>query len=717
MLCACSGEQSRFEEERVPSPQESLATRDYSAAGRSSRSGGDFDSKIDDSQVDDVVESTLRETLSLNYEGLPASQEARALLGRLEYQRGNFDAALQVFQGIDVQGLRPKMVRAISERTRPRQVRRRGDCVMGNVMSMHSVSLLIEAMLLKSKSLEGLSRFKDAALDCKTILDIIESSWPHGIPVGIGDDSKLREMVYKALELFPKLWMQAGFLEEAIAAYRRVLMKPWNLEINRWASLQKDLAVALLYGGAEVSLPPQIQQMWGNNVPSSNIEEAILLLLILMRKVALQEISWDPEVMNHLMYGLSLTGQFELLSGYVEQILPGIYDRSERWYVLALCCHAAGLDDDALNLLRKALYHSERKQKPHIPSLILGAKLCSKHPLHAWEGANYAIKATEISQNQKHYLGIASHFLGICYGYCARISVSNSQRQQLQNESLKKLQHAVSVEKNDPEVIYSLAKESAMQCNLPVALENATKYLDMIAGCSGSGWKLLALIVSAEQNLKEAEAIVDLAIFESATMDQLEFLHLKALLQTAQRQPKNAIETYRNLLAIIEAKKNFQKWNLISEVKAVKDLEMEAWLGLSSVYTKLGSWNNSYVCLDKANSVVPLSPKCWHSKGKLLEAQSLEEEALIALLVSLSIEPDYVPSMVSIAAILRSRGDKSLAISRSLLMNALRLEPTNHEAWLHLGSISKVQGSLHQAADCFQAAYELSQSSPVQRIV
>lgn len=105
------------------------------------------------------------------------------------------------------------------------------------------------------------------------------------------------------------------------------------------------------------------------------------------------------------------------------------------------------------------------------------------------------------------------------------------------------------------------------------------------------------------------------------------------------------------------------------------------------------------------------------SAGKLLEAQSLEEEALIALLVSLSIEPDYVPSMVSIAAILRSRGDKSLAISRSLLMNALRLEPTNHEAWLHLGSISKVQGSLHQAADCFQAAYELSQSSPVQRIV
>ncbi|WOL11640.1 tetratricopeptide repeat protein 7A [Canna indica] len=707
MLCACSGEQYRFEEERPPSPPESLATRDYSASG-------DWDPKIDDSQVEDVVESTLRETLSLNYE------EARALLGRLEYQRGNFDAALQVFQGIDVPGLRPKLIKAIAERTRPRQVRRRGDGLQGGVMSMHSVSLLVEAMLLKSKSLEGLGRFKDAALECKIIIDIVDSACPHGMPEGIGDDSKLKEMFHKALELFPKLWMQAANIEEAISAYRRALMKPWNLETNRWARLQKDLAVALLYGGSEVSLPLQFQQLWGYASPMSNIEEAILLLLILMRKWAFQEISWDPEVMNHLTYGLSLTGQFELLAGHVEQILPGIYDRAERWYVLALCYHANGLDADALNVLKKALSHSERKKKPHLQSLILGAKLCCKHPLLAWEGAKYAMKANEISQNfqnQKHFLGIANHFLGVCYGCCARSSISDSQRQKLQNESLKILEQTANVENNEPEVIYSLARECAMQRNLHLALENAAKYLDMIAGSSVSGWKLLALIVSAEQNLKEAEAIVDLALYECGIMDQLEFLRLKALLQVAQEQPKNAIETYKNLLAMIEAKKELQKWSLISEVNTVKNLEMEVWLDLASLYTKLGAWNDSYVCLDKANSIELFSPKFWHYKGILLEAQSMQQDALIALLVSLSIQPDYVPSMVSMAAILRTHGGKPTAVARSLLMNALRLEPTNHEAWLHLGFISKVEGSLHQAADCFQAAYELRQSSPVQNFV
>lgn len=64
MLCACSGEQYKFEE--APQSPESLATRDFSASGLSSRTG-DFESKFNETQVEDV-ESTLKEALSLNYE-------------------------------------------------------------------------------------------------------------------------------------------------------------------------------------------------------------------------------------------------------------------------------------------------------------------------------------------------------------------------------------------------------------------------------------------------------------------------------------------------------------------------------------------------------------------------------------------------------------------------------------------------------------------------
>ena len=85
-------------------------------------------------------------------------QEARALLGRLEYQRGNFDAALQVFQGIDIKGLTPRMIKAIAERTKQKKPRSKGDMVVLNVISLHSVSLLLEAILLKARSLEQLGR-------------------------------------------------------------------------------------------------------------------------------------------------------------------------------------------------------------------------------------------------------------------------------------------------------------------------------------------------------------------------------------------------------------------------------------------------------------------------------------------------------------------------------------------------------------------------------
>ncbi|KAF7817437.1 protein NPGR1 [Senna tora] len=70
---------------------------------------------------------------------------------------------------------------------------------------------------------------------------------------------------------------------------------------------------------------------------------------------------------------------------------------------------------------------------------------------------------------------------------------------------------------------------------------------------------------------------------------------------------------------------------------------------------------------------------------------------------------------ISTAELLLKLGMQSLPIARSFLMNALRLEPTNYLAWFNLGLVSKFEGSLQQAADFFQAAYELKLSSPVQK--
>lgn len=103
--------------------------------------------------------------------------------------------------------------------------------------------------------------------------------------------------------------------------------------------------------------------------------------------------------------------------------------------------------------------------------------------------------------------------------------------------------------------------------------------------------------------------------------------------------------------------------------------------------------------------------------GKYFEARSLHKEALVSFSVSLSIDPDYIPSIISTAEVLMKCGNQSLPIARSLLMNAVRLDPTSHEAWFNLGVLSKMEGLLLQAADFFQAAHELQLSAPLQSFV
>ncbi|KAL5579829.1 hypothetical protein UlMin_012271 [Ulmus minor] len=313
MLCAFSREQFKLEEPEPPHSPESLATRDFSGSGLSSRTR-DWDSKLEDIQVDEA-ESTLKEALSLNYEARVRKRE--------------FDVALSVFQWIDIKGLTPRMSKAIVERTRPRKSQSKDDIVPTSIMSLHSVSLLIEAILLKARSLEELGRYIEVAKECKIILDYVDSALPNGMPEGI-----------------------AGFLDDAITAYRRALVKLWNLEPERLAGAQKNLAVVLLFGGVKVSLPLEYK-VWGPTNPDNSTKEAIFLLLIHMRK-------------------------FELLADYFEQVLLIIYNRAERWYFLALCYSAAGQNEATLNLLKKVARCSKAKHMPHFPSFLFGAKLGSQ---------------------------------------------------------------------------------------------------------------------------------------------------------------------------------------------------------------------------------------------------------------------------------------------------------------------------------------------------
>ncbi|XP_010262408.1 PREDICTED: tetratricopeptide repeat protein 7A-like [Nelumbo nucifera] len=707
MKCLCSGEQLRADE-MVPS-SESLATRDYSASGYSSKAG-ESEQKPDTGNIEEA-ESSLRESGCLNYE------EARALLGRLEYQRGNVQAALHVFEGIDIAAVTQRIKFSIAQRKERR--RRHSQSDVSPPMPMHAVSLLFEAIFLKAKSLQDLGRFQEAAQSCKIILDTVESALPEGFPENMGTDCKLQETLNRAVELLPELWKLAGFPHEAILSYRHALLHHWSLDAETTAKIQKDFAIFLLYGGYDASPPDLRSQMEGSFVPRNNIEEAILLLFILLRKFALKRIEWDPSIMDHLSFALSVSGELRALANQIEESLPGSMDRKERYYTLALCYHAEGENVVALNLLRKLL--TSRENPNSMAALLLASKICVENLNLPQEGEAFACRAIAPLQGECNQMGsVTNYLLGVSLSAQARSSGSDYDRSIRQAKALEALEAAEKeMREREPRVIFYLSLENAEQRKLDVALNYAKQLLKLEAGSNVKGWILLARILSAQKRFGDAETIINAALDQTGRWDQGELLRTKAKLQIAQGQLKNAVETYTHLLAVLQVQsKSFGVSKKLLKKNRDRDrsLEMETWHDLAHVYISLSQWRDAEVCLSKSKAINPHSASRWHTTGLLHEAKGLHKEALKAFSGALDIEPTHVPSLVSTAIVLRKLGEQSLAVVRGFLTDALRLDRTNHSAWYNLGLLCKAEGGslLSETADCFEAATFLEESAPVE---
>lgn len=706
MNCLRSSEQILMDE-MVPSPK-SLATKDYTSSVHSSRVGV-AGQKPDTGNIEEA-ESSLRESGCLNYE------EARALLGRYEYQKGNIEAALHVFEGIDIALVAPKLKLALAERVKTQK--RRSQSFSTPPLSTHAASLLLEAVFLKAKSLQALQRYKEAAQSCTVLLDILESSLPAGLPETFATDCKLQDTLNKAVELLPELCKLADAPREAIMSYRRALLHQWNLDIQTTARIQKDFAIFLLYSGGE-SYPPNLRsQMDGSFVPQNNIEEAILLLMILLKKISLQKIEWDPSILDHLSYALSISGGLKTLACKVEELLPRTIDPQEMYLILALCYYGGGDDFTALNLLRKLL--SSTEDHNCVPGLLLASKVCAERPNCASEGIIYAQRAIEsLQQRCSQLLGFANWVLGLTLTAHSRTILTDSERVKIHSDVLKSFESAGKLTKmSDTNVIYHLCLENAEQRKLDVAVHYANRLLKLEGGSTLKGWTLLARVLSAQKRFPDAETFINVALEHSGKWDHGELLRTKAKLQIAQGQVKNAIESYTQLLAIIQVQR--KSFRLGEDLKEFGDhcrtLELETWLDLASIYIKLSQWRDAEKCLSKTEAISPYSACRLYTAGLLNQSKGLYKAALGDYYNALAVNPSHVPSLVSSAVALRKMDKQSPAIIRSLLTEALRLDRMNASAWYNLGLLYKEggSGSALEAAECFEAAILLEETEPVE---
>ncbi|CAA2993720.1 tetratricopeptide repeat 7A [Olea europaea subsp. europaea] len=660
--------------------------------------------KLDEGNIQEA-ESALRDGLSLNFE------EARALLGRLEYQRGNVEGALRVFEGIDLQAAIQRMQPPISEKQSSKKGRSRSEST--HAVLQHSASLVLEAIYLKVKSLQKLGKLIESAQECKGVLDAVEKIFYHGIP-DVLVENKLQETVSHAVELLPELWKQAGCYSEAMSAYRRALLSQWNLDNDCCVRIQKAFAIFLLYSGVEVGPPSLAVQIDGSYVPKNNLEEAILLLMILMRKFYLGKTKWDPTVLEHLTFALSLCSQTSVLAKQLEEVVPGVINRVDRWKALALCFIGAGQNKTALSLLRKSLHQHEKPDD--IMSLFLAAKICSEDMFLAAEGVKYAQRAIVNARGvNEHLKGVGLRMLGLCLGKQAKNSSSDFERSRLQSEALKSLDSAIALERENSDLIFELGVQYAEQRNLNAALHYAKQYIDATGGSVVRGWRLLALVLSSQQRLVEAEVVTDAALDETTKWEQGPLLRMKAKLKISQSLHMDAIETYRSLLALVQAQRNsYGPLLSVPQVEDDKTNEYEVWHGLANLYTSLSHWRDAEICLGKARGLIEYSAETLHTEGVMHERRGQHSEALAAYVNALLLEPNYVPCKILIGALLVKMGSKMLPVARTLLSDALRIEPTNCMAWYQLGLVHKDDGRIADAVDCFQAASMLEESDPIE---
>ncbi|KAH9729212.1 protein NPGR2 [Citrus sinensis] len=691
----------------VPS-SESIGTKDCSASDYSSKAGEVV--KHPDIGNIEEAEWSLRETSSLNYE------EARALLGRIEYQKGNIEAALHVFEGIDIAAATPKMKIALALANRKgERHKRRSQNLSSPPMSIHAISLLLEAIFLKAKCLQGLGRFKEAAQSCKVILDIVESSFAEGFPENLGADCKLQETLNRAVELLPELWKLADAPRETIMSYRRALLPCWNLDAETTAKLQKEFAIFLLYCGGETCPPNLRSQMGSSFVPRNNIEEAILLLMILLRKVALKRIEWDPSILDHLSFAFSIAGDLSSLAKQIEELLPGIINRKERYHILALCYYGEGEDLVALNLLRTLLSGSEDPKC--LPALLIASKICGEYPDLAEEGATFASRALEcLGDGCGQMESTANCLLGISLSAQSKVAITDFDRATRQAKALQALVSAArSTNMRDLSILYRLSLEYAEQRKLNAAHYYAKMLLKLEGGSNLKGWLLMARILSAQKRYEDAETILNAALDQTGKWEQGELLRTKAKVQLVQGQLKGAVETYTHLLAALQVQT--KTFSSDKSANHARSLELEVWLDLAFIYINLSQWHDAEICLSKSEAISSYSASKCHATGVLYEKKGLYKEAIKAFRSALNIDPAHVPSLISTAVVLRKLSDQSNAVIRSFLMAALRLDGMNSSAWYNLGLFYKSQGtqsSKLEAAECFEAAASLEETAPVE---
>ncbi|XP_063774780.1 tetratricopeptide repeat protein 7A isoform X3 [Pseudophryne corroboree] len=331
-----------------------------------------------------------------------------------------------------------------------------------------------------------------------------------------------------------------------------------------------------------LSQKPQIHSGDHLYCPKDNIEEALLLLLISEsmanrdgvisqapdqkedRAVSLQNAS---AVYDLLTITMARRGQYAMLSECLERAMKFAFGEFHLWYQLALSMISCGKFAYAVSVLKEC--SKLRPTDPTVP--LLAAKVCIG-PLH-WleEGENLGKQVTEMGEEAGDSLAKGYLALGLVYSLQATDATKKSTQDDWSKKAVQALQRAHEIDPEDPQIILYLALQLGLVRQISDGIEHLQEALKLRKDdlhCL----HLLALLFSAQKQYKHAIDVINMAIADYP--DNFSILFTKTKLEWLHKGPEEALITCRHMLFLWQKLFNYSQLSECEKESSLADVPL-----------------------------------------------------------------------------------------------------------------------------------------------
>ncbi|KAI4888635.1 hypothetical protein NFI96_027073, partial [Prochilodus magdalenae] len=269
--------------------------------------------------------------------------------------------------------------------------------------------------------------------------------------------------------------------------------------------------------------PPHRYSTEGAFCPQDVVEEAVLLLLITesmasgeavisrtpehqeAREASIQEAS---SVYDLLSIGMARRGQYAMLSQCLERAMKFSFNEFHLWYQLGLSLMASGKAEGAVSVFKECA-----RMKPQDPTPpLLAAKVCINQ-LH-WvirtdtniridQAEAFAQSVVALGEGAEESLARAHLAVGLCCSLRASDATLKGDRDEFNRRALQALQKAHDVDPEDPQIALYLALQLALVRQVSAAMEPLQLALSVRSDDLHS-LHLLALLLSAQKHHRHA---------------------------------------------------------------------------------------------------------------------------------------------------------------------------------------------------------------------